>query len=101
MVDRRIFPFVVNPDYIDDGRARPFLPVSLGYRHRRLETLALLDSGADVNVLPYQVGLQLGGNWNDQREVIGLSGIGTRLESRTLVVELTLAYWPSLIMSFA
>lgn len=101
MADRRLFPYVVNPDYIDDGRARPFLPVTLGYRQRRMEALALVDSGADLNVLPYQVGLQLGGNWNDQREVIGLRGIGTRLESRTLVVDLTLAHWPALPMSFA
>ena len=84
MVDRRLFPYVVNPDYIDDGHARPFLPITLSYRQRRMEALALVDSGADLNVLPYQVGLQLGGNWNDQREVIGLRGIGTRLESRTL-----------------
>ena len=101
MVDRRVFPYLVNPDYIDDGRARPFLSVSLGYRQRRSEALALLDSGADLNVLPYRVGLQLGGNWNDQREIIGLTGIGTRLESRTLMVELTLAHWPAIPMSFA
>lgn len=101
MVDRRVFPYVVNRDYIDDGRARPLLPVILRYRHLRLEALARLDSGADLNVLPYRVGLQLGGNWNDQREVVGLRGIGTRLESRTLVVDLTLAHWPAISVSFA
>ena len=101
MADWRLFPYVFNPEYIDDGLARPFLPVTLGYRQRRLEALALLDSGADLNVLPYRLGLELGADWDEQGEVSGLKGIGAVLESRSMVIDVTLAHWPTISMGFA
>jgi hypothetical protein len=41
----------------------PRLPLSLSKGNLRIETVGLVDSGATVNVLPYEVGLQLGGDW--------------------------------------
>ncbi len=34
----------------------------------------MVDSGATANVLPYELGLQLGGVWEDRRAVIQLAG---------------------------
>ena len=39
----------------------PRLPLSLLREDRRVEASGLVDSGATVNVLPYDLGLQLGG----------------------------------------
>jgi len=36
--------------------------------------MGLVDSGATVNVLPYEVGLQLGVVWDDRRANIRLAG---------------------------
>jgi len=37
-------------------------------------SVGLVDSGATVNVLPYELGLQLGGVWEDSRAIIQLAG---------------------------
>ena len=39
-----------------------------------MEAVSLVDSGATVNVLPYELGLQLGGIWDDRRAIIQLAG---------------------------
>ena len=52
----------------------PRLPLSLRREDRIVELIGLVDSGANVNVLPYELGLQLGGVWEDRRAVIQLAG---------------------------
>ena len=52
----------------------PRLPISLHREERVVETVGLVDSGATINVLPYEFGFQLGGIWNDRRAVIQLAG---------------------------
>ncbi len=39
-----------------------------------IETVGLVDSGATVNVLPYELGFQLGGVWDDRKAIIQLAG---------------------------
>jgi hypothetical protein len=41
---------------------------------RALDVIGLVDSGATVNVLPSEVGLQLGMVWDDRRANIQLAG---------------------------
>lgn len=41
---------------------------------RTVETLGLVDSGATVNVMPYELGLQLGATWDDSKAIIQLAG---------------------------
>ncbi|MBW4619179.1 MAG: retroviral-like aspartic protease [Cyanosarcina radialis HA8281-LM2] len=58
----------------------PRLPLSLHGEDRRVEAVGLVDSGATVNVLPYELGLQLGGIWDDRKAIIQLAGnLGDRL----------------------
>ncbi len=52
----------------------PRLPLLLQRQDRRVETAGLVDSGATVNVLPYELGLQLGEIWDDRRAIIQLAG---------------------------
>jgi hypothetical protein len=52
----------------------PRLPLSLHRENHTIETVGLLDSGATVNVLPYDIGLALGGIWDDRRAIIPLAG---------------------------
>lgn len=53
----------------------PRLPLFLHRENWRIEAVGLVDSGATVNVLTYELGLQLGGVWDDRRAVIQLAGI--------------------------
>jgi len=52
----------------------PRLPLLLHQGEQRVEAIGLVDSGATVNVLPYELGLQLGGVWDDSRAIIQLAG---------------------------
>jgi hypothetical protein len=52
----------------------PRLSLSLHREDRVVESIGLVDSGATVNVLPYGLGLQLGGVWEDRRAIIQLAG---------------------------
>jgi len=42
--------------------------------------MGLLDTGASVNVLPYNVGVQLGASWEEQRFSVTLAGNLARKE---------------------
>ncbi|OQY47675.1 MAG: hypothetical protein B6242_04455 [Anaerolineaceae bacterium 4572_78] len=52
----------------------PRLPLSLYCNNQHVEVLGLVDSGATINVLPYEVGVQLGETWNNQKANIPLAG---------------------------
>jgi hypothetical protein len=44
----------------------PNLPLALVYEQRTISATGLLDTGATVNVLPYNLGLQLGAVWSSK-----------------------------------
>ena len=60
MRDSQIFNFTEGVDAFGVSDALPQLPLILMYRNSLVEVLALLDTGASVNVLPYSIGVQLG-----------------------------------------
>jgi hypothetical protein len=52
----------------------PRLPLLLCRENREVQAVGLVDSGATVNVLPHELGLELGGTWDDRRAIIQLAG---------------------------
>jgi hypothetical protein len=52
----------------------PRIPIILHREGRTVEALGLVDSGATVNVMPYELGLQLGATWDDGKAIIQLAG---------------------------
>ena len=61
----------------------------------------MLDTGASVNVLPYDIGVQLGVVWEEQTVPIQLSGNLAQTEARGLVLSATVAEFPSVLLAFA
>jgi hypothetical protein len=53
------FPF-------SDDEALPTIPITLSYTDSSVSANALLDTGSTVNLLPYDIGLQLGAIWEEQ-----------------------------------
>lgn len=65
----------------------PWMPISLGLYGRSIEVMGLLDTGAAVNVLPYEFGLELGAVWEAQTTVVPLVGSLGQFEARALLLQ--------------
>jgi hypothetical protein len=68
------FPYTVTAPTQNEFDSLPRLPLTLQVDRRRVEAVGLVDSGATVNVLPYDIGLQLGELWEDWKATIKLAG---------------------------
>lgn len=63
----------------DEFDSLPRVPLVLRSGDRAIETFGLVDSGATINVLPYELGLQLGETWDESKTIIPLAGsLGNR-----------------------
>ncbi len=58
----------------DQFDSLPRVPLVLRSGPVAVEAVGLVDSGATVNVLPYEAGVQLGAVWEDRRASIRLAG---------------------------
>jgi hypothetical protein len=94
------FPYTTLVDSSGGYLLRPLLSVDVVFDQRRIRTDALIDSGADANVLPYQLGLDLGANWDEARLVPALSGNLGSAEARVIVLEVIVQPFDSVRMVF-
>lgn len=86
MPNAQRFSFTEGFDAFGIPDALPQMPLNLMYQSSELEVLALLDTGASVNVLPYSVGLQLGAVWEEQTTSVTLGGNLASVEAFCLLV---------------
>jgi len=63
--------------------------------------MGLLDTGSTINVLPYNLGLELGATWENQTVSIPLAGNLEPIEARGLVVSGIIDNFPSVRLAFA
>ncbi|MEH2022819.1 retroviral-like aspartic protease [Nostoc sp.] len=101
MLNSKRFPFIERNNSFGISSIMPYLPLMLTYRNRSLEVMALLDTGASVNVLPYEIGLQLGVIWEEQTVPVQLSGNLAQMEARGLVLSATVAEFSPVLLAFA
>ena len=95
------FPYVLlDPTQGELGR-RPLLPLRLTGPRNFVPTVGLLDTGATVNVLPFDLGVQLGADWDQQSVPIQLTGNLKQAEARALLVTATVATFPPIQLVFA
>jgi hypothetical protein len=73
----------------------------LSYRESAIEVIALLDTGASVNVLPYRVGVQLGAVWDEQTTVVTLAGSLATIEARGLLISAQISDFSPVRLVFA
>jgi hypothetical protein len=87
MIQTIKFPFIsVNPALGEAG-FRPILPIALTNSDRMVMAEGLLDTGAMVNVLPYEIGLELGFVWNEQNVPLDLAANLAQYEARAVFVQ--------------
>ena len=71
MLNGQHFPFIERTNSEGLSSSMPYLPITLTYTEHSVESMALLDTGASVNVLPYEIGLELGAVWEDRQCLFG------------------------------
>jgi hypothetical protein len=94
------FPFVARDPALGAASLAPMMPLTLRGAHS-LAVSALLDTGAAINVLPYNVGVQLGFDWDQQTTSVQLSGNMALVEARVVLVAATVAGFPAARQAFA
>jgi len=101
MADRLQFPFVSVHNTRGEVVLRPQLPLTLRHHDQVRTVSGLLDSGADINVLPFRLGLELGAVWEAQRTIIQLSGNLANLEARGILLTAVVAKLRPVRLAFA
>ena len=84
-----------------DAKLRPTLPVSLRGPTATREVMALVDSGADVNVLPWSLGVQLGLAWNPNKATIRVAGFADRAFAMPVLLSMEFADFAEITQAFA
>jgi hypothetical protein len=78
----------------------PFIPVRLTRSGKSVDADGLVDSGAMINVLPFDLGIRLGLDWNAQPHTLSLGGaLGG--PAKMVALEVTVATYPAVPLLFA
>ena len=101
MLNSKRFPFIKRVNDAGLSSEMPYLPIDLTYGTQSIKTTALLDTGASVNVLPYEIGLQLGAVWENETVPIRLGGNLAQLEARGIVLSATVDDFDAVSLAFA
>ena len=101
MVDTQKFPYKIIDSNLGMVDRMPYLPLKLSLTGQSLNTEGLLDTGASVNVLPYELGLQLGLIWENETLSVLLTGNLALFEARAVVVDAQISSFPINNLAFA
>lgn len=95
------YSFLSTDNSLGEASFKPFLPLRLNYKQKSQEVIGLLDTGAMVNVLPYQIGVELGAIWEQQTTMLQLSGNLAQFEARVLILSASVGQFPEVRLVFA
>jgi hypothetical protein len=101
MVDAQKFPYKIIDSRLGMVDRMAYLPLTLSLNGQSLNAEGLLDTGASVNVLPYELGLQLGLIWENETLSVLLAGNLARFEARAIVVDAQVSLFPKVNLAFA
>ena len=79
----------------------PRIPLTILNHDRQVNVVGLVDSGATVNVLPYEVGLQLGEQWDARKANLRLAGSLGRANAMPFFVMAQIGHYPPVRLAFA
>lgn len=79
----------------------PLLPLHLELPSHSISVLGLLDTASAVNVLPFDIGLQLGAVWDDQKTMVQLTGNLASFPARGLVISAIVGHFLPVRLAFA
>jgi hypothetical protein len=95
------FPFLEMEPHFGEASRLPYLPITLTFQGQSVSVRALLDTGSAVNVLPYDVGVQLAADWEHQTVPVRLTGNLAHEEARALILSATVGNFAPVRLAFA
>jgi len=95
------YPFVSSDTALGEASFRPYLPFALVHQQVSVTSLALLDTGASVNVLPYSAGVELGYEWDRQTTALSLTGNLAQYEARVVLAQAVVGQFEPVQLVFA
>ena len=95
------FPYTVMKGFSGLKSGLPLIPITLSHEDHVVKVPGLVDSGSTVSVLPYDVGLQLGLDWDRQDLPAPLRGMLNDVPSYGILVTGTLNPFPAVPLVFA
>src|SRR5262249_4061284 len=101
MPDSLQVPYTNLRNALGEVTPRPILTVAIMYASRSVEAAGLVDSGADISVMPYGLGTALGLSWDEQRYSLRLSGNMANYDTCAVVLSVKVADFPAADLAFA
>lgn len=101
MSSREQYPYLEVNDAHGQSLRRPLLPITLWRAERFVTRSGLLDTGATINVLPLEVGLELGLSWEAMSRSVELAGNLGRFEARGVVLTAQVGQYSPIPLVFA
>src|SRR3954453_21672899 len=95
------FPYVPVSAGVFGYMNMPILPIRLTHGSIVLAEHALLDTGATVSILPFDVGLRLGLDWNAPMPLVPLSGNLQRHVAKGVKLQVQVGPYPTVEVVFA
>ena len=95
------FPYVAVPAGAMGYVNMPYLPIRLSNGSQNLDELALLDSGSAISVLPFDIGLRLGLDWQAPMPAIPLGGLLAGNTAKGIAPGVQLGSYPAVQIAFA
>ena len=95
------YPFLPTNPAAGPLSLMPFLPLRLELPPNSIAVIGLLDMASAVNVLPYDLGIQLGAVWLQQTTTVQLTGNLASVPARGLLATATIGRFPPVRLAFA
>ena len=86
---------------LGESSRKPYVPILLTWQEKTLLVHGLVDSGAATNVLPFDLGKQLGLDWNSQKVPIKLTGNLAQFDARAVLLTATVHDFSPVLLAFA
>ncbi|PIE34967.1 hypothetical protein CSA56_06085 [candidate division KSB3 bacterium] len=83
------------------GSGLPYVDVTLTYHDQSISRPALVDSGSTLNVLPHDIGFELGLDWDAQTFPIEMEGVLRRVPAFAIQLTAQIGEFPSFQLHFA
>jgi hypothetical protein len=101
MREAQRFPYIEIDPSLGTASALPYAPITLEREGNVANVSALVDSGAALSVLPYDVGLRLGAVWEQQTIPVRLAGNFAVSDARAILVTATIGQFSPVRLAFA